>query len=137
LTQFGHDLADVSSLTDGIWEYWCSPSVLGLGDPGARLGLLRDDMSAAKGKAMNSTQFTVRWACIAFSGVSIIISVVVAGVAVSRYHTLRDGMEIPEWYDSSKEGAWTLSQLLVILLVGSESITVLEALTGKESARPY
>jgi hypothetical protein len=69
--------------------------------------------------------------------VSNIISVVVVGVAVSRYHTLRDGMEIPEWYDSSKEDARKLSQLLVILFVGSESITVLEALTGKESARPY
>jgi hypothetical protein len=33
-------------------------------------------------------------------------------------------VEIPGWYDSSKEDARTLSQLLVILLAGSESITV-------------
>ncbi|KAF4629501.1 hypothetical protein G7Y89_g8651 [Cudoniella acicularis] len=72
---------------------------------------------------------SLRWSTIIFSAISILASSIIIGISYKRYNSLRDGMEIPAWYDAGSEDAWTYSQILPILLMGSGSIAALKAMT--------
>lgn len=71
------------------------------------------------------------WSSIIISGTSLAASAVIVTIAQIRYQKLRSGMEVDAWFDRGNQEEWTYSQIVPLLLLGSGSITVLKAATGR------
>jgi hypothetical protein len=82
-------------------------------------------------EALLFPQTYLHWLSISLSVTSEIASVAIAILTTSRYFSLRDGMEIPSWFDNAGQDKWTYSQIVPMLLLGSSSITLITAVTGK------
>ena len=82
-------------------------------------------------EALCFPQTYLHWLSISLSATSELASVVIVWLTTSRYFSLRDGMEIPAWFDDAGQDKWTYSQIVPMLLLASGSITLITAVTGK------
>lgn len=124
--QLLHNIDAATSATTGLGEYATLVAFMLI----AILVLVYDFFEAQSWLGSNSRQIGLRLSTIFFSFASIVSSVIIIAVALTRYNTLRSQMEVPKWYNNGGEDEWTYSQILPILLLGSGSIAVLKAITG-------
>ena len=73
----------------------------------------------------------LHWLSIGMSTLSLFASVAITVVAMRTYSDLRTGMEVDEWFVVEEKKKWTFSQLMPMLMLGSGSIALLKAATGK------
>ncbi|KAF2798838.1 hypothetical protein K505DRAFT_371395 [Melanomma pulvis-pyrius CBS 109.77] len=71
----------------------------------------------------------LHWLSVALSITSEIASAVISFLTISRYFSLRDGMEVEAWFDNAGQDKWTYSQIVPMLLLASGSITLIKAVT--------
>ncbi|KAF1999762.1 hypothetical protein P154DRAFT_213404 [Amniculicola lignicola CBS 123094] len=67
---------------------------------------------------------------ITLSATSVIASVAITVLAMSRYTALREAMEVDKWYDEASGKGWSYSQIIPAILLASGSITLVKAITG-------
>jgi hypothetical protein len=125
-TQLISNIEHATSGTTGVGEY----ATLVVFMLFAIFVLLFDFVEAIFTKSLKNS-IGLRWSSIFFSAASIIASIIIIFIAMTRYNNLRDGMEVPQWYDAASQDEWTYSQILPILLTGSGSIAILKAIGGE------
>ena len=71
-----------------------------------------------------------RWVSLGLRVLSTIMTSMIVIYAVVKYNQLRSNMEVEKWYQVGQTDAWTFSQLLPYVLLGSSGIAVMKALDG-------